>query len=113
MKLIIRNVMKTIKKTTTLLLLIILGHLTACKKTEGEIENYDFHGKGKIIVLEASYWQYGTHTIYIGNKLYALKSSNIDLYKYNNDSVTIWGNKDQQYPLEGGPELIDVKRIKK
>lgn len=87
--------------------------MTGCEKTEGETGNYDFQGKGKIIVLEASYWQYGIHTIYIDNKLYALKSSNIDLYKYNNDSVAIWGHRDQLYPLEGGRELIDVKKIEK
>lgn len=100
-------------KSTTLLLLLVLGLLTNCKKVEGENGNYEFQGKGEIKELRASAWQYGTHTIYIDNKLYALKSDNINLYKYNKKYVTIWGNKDEKYPIDGGPEYINVKRISK
>ncbi len=85
----------------------------SCKKPESVLEDYQFEGKGKIIELEASYWQYGTHTISIDNKFYALKSDKIDLYKYNSNNVTIWADKIIGYPIGDGPEFLLVKRISK
>lgn len=96
-----------------LLLLCVLGFFTDCKKFDAETENFIFQGKGEIKILQASYWQYGTHTVYINNKLYALKSDNLNLYEYNNKYVTLWGDKVENYPLGGGPQYINVKKIKR
>ena len=57
-------------------------------------------------------YQYGTHTISSNDKLYALKSSTLDLNKYLKQNVTIIGNKIEGYPIEGGPDYIEVIRIK-
>ncbi|RMF01783.1 MAG: hypothetical protein D6772_04330 [Bacteroidetes bacterium] len=53
-------------------------------------------------------YQYGTHTL--GG--YALRSSTIDLDQYVDLQVEVIGRKVDGYPLEGGPELIEVERIK-
>jgi ecotin len=52
-------------------------------------------------------YQYGTHTI----GKFALKSSKVDLKKYEGKKVTIIGKKVPGYPLDGGPELIEVSKI--
>lgn len=57
-------------------------------------------------------YQYGTHTISSGDKIYALKSSTIDLNKYLKQNVTIIGEKISGYPIEGGPDYIEVVKIK-
>ena len=53
-------------------------------------------------------YQYGTHTI----SGYALRSSTITLDDYINQNVTIVGSKIEGYPVDGGPEFIEVKKIK-
>jgi hypothetical protein len=98
-------------KYLIVLLLAVLISFSHCKSLDGKKGNYNFHGKGIIKKLEITTWQYGTHTIDIGDKFYALKSDNIDLNKYNDQVVSIWGNKIEGYPVDGGPEYIDVKRI--
>jgi hypothetical protein len=57
-------------------------------------------------------YQYGTHILTTDNKIYALKSSNIDLNKYNGKHVTVTGKKLEGYPVENGPELIEVTELK-
>lgn len=56
-------------------------------------------------------YQYGTHKIKAEDITYALKSSKINLNDYTDKSVTIKGTKVSGYPLEGGPELIEVLEI--
>lgn len=53
-------------------------------------------------------YQYGTHTI----SGYALRSSSVTLDDYVNQNVTIVGQKVEGYPVDGGPEFIDVEKIK-
>ena len=57
-------------------------------------------------------YQYGTHTLTSGDKMYALKSSTVDLNKFNGKSVVVKGKKVDGYPVENGPELIDVTEVK-
>lgn len=68
---------------------------------------------GIIERIEISTWQYGTHTLNDenGKILFALRSSDIDLNKYQNKKVIIWGNKISGYPVDGGPIYIDVKKV--
>lgn len=56
---------------------------------------------------------YGTHTILNKDKIYALRSSTINLDHYVNQTVTIKGNKIKGYPVDGGAEYIDVKEVRK
>jgi len=69
---------------------------------------------GFIKKIEASTWQYGTHTLNNnqGRVLYALKSKNHDLDDYNDEKVNISGYIVEGYPVDGGPEYIDVRTIK-
>ena len=55
-----------------------------------------------------TFYQYGTHTI----EGYALRSSTIDLNDYIGQRVTIQGRLVEGYPLEGGPELLEVIKVK-
>lgn len=53
-------------------------------------------------------YQYGTHTL--GD--YALKSSTVSLNDFVNKNVTITGYKVAGYPIEGGPDYIEVESVK-
>lgn len=57
-------------------------------------------------------FQYGTHLLKMQDKVCALKSSSINLDNYLGIQVILKGNKVAGNPLEGGPELIEVKEIK-
>lgn len=66
---------------------------------------------GEISPLGMTTFQYGTHTINADNKTYALKSTAVKLDDYAHKLVTLKGKKVSGYPLEGGPELIEVSEI--
>jgi hypothetical protein len=56
-------------------------------------------------------YMYGTHVL-VGAKTYALKSDTIDLNKYIGKKVTVSGELLSGYPLSGGPEFMNVDRIR-
>ncbi|MDP6922213.1 MAG: hypothetical protein QGH06_04480 [Lutibacter sp.] len=53
-------------------------------------------------------YQYGTHTV----SGYALRSSVVILDDYVNQNVTLVGHKIDGYPVDGGPDYIEVEEIK-
>ena len=53
-------------------------------------------------------YQYGTHTI----SGYALRSNSVTLDDYINQYVTVVGHKINGYPVDGGPDYIEVDEIK-
>lgn len=57
---------------------------------------------------------YGTHVLTNdhGQTLYALKSSSVKLDDYIDKNVEISGSKIEGYPIDGGPEYIEVSKIK-
>ena len=57
-------------------------------------------------------YQYGTHILISNDKQYALKSSTLDLNKYQKQYVTILGERIAGYPVSGGPEYLEVVKIK-
>ena len=63
---------------------------------------------GTIQKQEITTYQYGTHTI----SGFALSSSSIALDDYINQNVTIVGYKIDGYPVDGGPDYIEVEEIK-
>ncbi|MFC3559412.1 hypothetical protein [Pedobacter jamesrossensis] len=67
---------------------------------------------GTIEKIGITTFQYGTHLLKAENKTYALKGGSINLDQYLNRKVTIKGGKISGYPLEGGPEFIDVTLVK-
>ncbi len=52
-------------------------------------------------------YQYGTHTI----SGYALRSSSVTLDNYVDQKVTVVGYKIDGYPVDGGPDYIEVESI--
>ncbi len=63
---------------------------------------------GKIQQQGMTTYQYGTHRI----AKYAIRSSTIDLDNYIGQTVTIIGQLIEGYPIEGGPEFLEVVDIK-
>lgn len=85
---------------------------TGCKKTAEGTPTGSITVIGKLEVQGATTYQYGTHTIKNIDQFYTLKSSTIRLDDYAGKSVTLTGNSVSGYPLEGGPELLNVVSIK-
>lgn len=58
-------------------------------------------------------YQYGTHILVDvnGNTLYALKSDVLPLNKYMGRKVQLQGVPVEGYPLEGGPDYLEVVTI--
>jgi len=77
----------------------------------------DANGKGQVTLsgkLEAlgmSTFQYGTHILSSGKQIYALKSSKLDLKAHEGKEVIVKGVKVAGYPVDGGPDFIDVQEI--
>jgi len=63
---------------------------------------------GVLEELGITTFQYGTHTI--GG--YALRSSSVSLDDFVGQSVTVVGTKIAGYPVDGGPEYLDVTEVK-
>jgi hypothetical protein len=68
---------------------------------------------GIVQKIEMSAWMYGTHTLNdsSGKPLYALKSTSFDLDIYENKKVEISGDLIDGYPVDGGPEYLNVTGI--
>ena len=52
-------------------------------------------------------YQYGTHVM----PGYALRSSTIDLDQYVGQNVTVRGYLIESYPVENGPEYLEVEEV--
>jgi hypothetical protein len=63
---------------------------------------------GTIQQLEITSFQYGTHVI----SGYAIRSKIINLDKYIGQTVTAIGQLIEGYPIEGGPEFLEIHEIK-
>lgn len=96
-------------KKILFLLAISIISLAACTK-KFETENA-VRLNGKIEKLEMTTFQYGTHLIKSGGKSYALTSKRVNLDSSIGKEVVLKGTKVKGYPLEGGPELIEVHTI--
>ena len=57
-------------------------------------------------------YQYGTHILTDGGKtLFALRGDRLTLDEYVGKRVRITGSRIAGYPLGGGPDYLDVKRV--
>lgn len=81
------------------------------KDSTGSTASYPFQFKGLIKKPEVTSYMYGTHTITGSDKTYALQSTTINLDQYINKNVTVKGTRIEGYPVDGGPEFIDVKAV--
>lgn len=61
-------------------------------------------------------YQYGTHVLINSNgqTVYGLisRKSKLNLDKYINKNVVIKGHKIKGYPIDGGPEYLEVTKVK-
>jgi len=92
------------------LLAFLFVTASSCGKTEpGSVK-----ATGTLRKQGASAHQYGTHVLIDANGqlLYALRSRKADLDKYDNKSVEVRGRKIKGYPVDGGPEYLEVSKVK-
>ena len=68
--------------------------------------------EGTIEAIGMTSWQYGTHTITNDEDFYALRSKTVKLDQYEGKTVTIVAQKIDGYPVDGGPEFLEVLKIK-
>ncbi|WP_131536809.1 hypothetical protein [Pedobacter nototheniae] len=95
-----------------LVLSLFVAVFSSCSSLNSTTTGRSITLTGKIEKLGMTTFQYGTHLLKTENKTYALKSDAIKLDQYVDKSVTIKGKKVAGYPLEGGPELIEVTLVK-
>lgn len=97
------------KKALFLFLLFFMALAFSCKRES----TVDTELTGLIQKQTASFYQYGTHVLVVNSSIqYALTSDVVNLDQYVNQNITITGNKISGYPVDGGPEYIDVQGVK-
>lgn len=99
------------KKAFLLVLSVFVVSMSSCSTMKNSATAKMLTLSGTIEEAGMTTYQYGTHKIKSEDKIYALKSSKINLNDYTKKSVTIKGTKVSGYPLEGGPELVEVLEI--
>ena len=85
--------------------------ITSC--SSGNSQDSGLTYSGVIKPSGMTTYQYGTHTITTDDSFYALKSETIDLQDFEGESVTIKAKRIEGYPLEGGPEYLEVMQVSK
>lgn len=93
-------------------ILLICFLAAGCKKGTKETGDVNVTLTGIVKVQSFTTYQYGTHTITNIDQFYALKSSTVSLDDYKDKSVTLTGRKIKGYPVDGGPEYLNVISIK-
>lgn len=92
-----------------ILLAVLITLSFSCKK------NNNLNAlKGIVKAQGITTYMYGTHVLTNdqGQTLYALHSSSVKLDDYIDKHVEISGSKIEGYPIDGGPEYIEVSKIK-
>lgn len=84
---------------------ILIVALNSCSKSDQSISF-----TGKIEKQGMTTYQYGTHTISNGTSTYALRSSAIKLENFEGKNTTITAKKIAGYPIEGGPDFLEVTK---
>jgi hypothetical protein len=100
-----------LKNSTTFL---IITFFFICAAYAGDMDkSHPITSTGIIKKQGITTYMYGTHVLLDdkGKTLYALKSANINLDKYIDKKVTVKGDLIEGYPVEGGPNFLDVKSI--
>lgn len=89
------------------ILLVLYISIAACNNDDEIVK-----ATGMLEKQGITTYQYGTHVLKTNDRVYALQSSDITLDSFTNDIVTIWGEKIEGYPIEGGPVYLEVHTIK-
>lgn len=91
---------------TVLILTFLMSNFLGCDKTQM------VEVKGLLEKQGVTTYMYGTHTISNNNIYYALRSETINLDNYIGQNVIIIGEPIEGYPIDSGPEYLDVKEVK-
>lgn len=94
------------------LLFTITAVLTSCSTVRKPVDSGQVQLQGTLEATGMTTYQYGTHTLTAAERSYALKSSQVDLKVYEGKKVSIKGTKVAGYPVENGPDLIQVTAVK-
>ncbi|WP_147273589.1 hypothetical protein [Pedobacter chinensis] len=94
-----------------LILSLFIAVISSCSSMRNTAEGEAISLTGRIEKLGVTTYQYGTHVINANGKPYVLKSSAVILDTYVDKQVTLRGVKVAGYPIEGGPELIEVSEV--
>lgn len=94
-----------------LLFSVVLG-LSACSP-QRNIGSSNVELTGTVQESGMTTYQYGTHTLQTSDRKFALKSDSLDLNIFVGQKVTVKGTKVEGYPVENGPELINVINVKR
>lgn len=100
-----------VKRTAYILVAVfVLAVTPSCKK---ETEFRVTKDIGTIQKQGITTYQYGTHVLLddSGQTSYALKSDKLNLDDYVNKLVEVKGHLVKDYPVDGGPEYLDVTRV--
>jgi hypothetical protein len=89
---------------TVAILAVVL--LLSCTRTRASLEL-----TGTLTRQGVTTYQYGTHVLLVNSAPYALESSTVDLDQYINQTVTIIGDPEPGFPMDGGPALIEVRAV--
>ena len=100
-------------KSITFILLAATLCLASCTKEQLRVPetDYPFAFTGLLKKAGVSSYMYGTHTISTEGHTYAVRSTTINLNNYVNQNIKVKGEKIAGYPVDNGPEYIDVKAI--
>ena len=98
------------KKFFILMMIFTALILSSCDLLESE---ESASAAGKLSKLDGSPWMYGTHIISDNESYakYALKSSKINLDNYDGKTVIVFGTKVKGYPVDSGPDYMEVTRV--
>jgi hypothetical protein len=99
------------KKALVLVLSVVIAGLSSCSIVKSSSISEDVTLTGTIQEMGMTTFQYGSHKIKSADKTFALKSSKVQLADFTDKAVTLKGTKVVGYPIEGGPELIEVSSI--
>lgn len=91
---------------------LFIAVISGCSTTNNAQSGESVTVQGTVAKMGMTTFQYGTHLLEAGEKSYALKAENINLDNYLNKKVTIKGKKVPGYPVEGGPDFVDVTLVK-
>ena len=94
-----------------IILSLFVAVMSSCGSMRSSATGESVSMEGKITKLGMTTFQYGTHSINYAGKPFALRSSSLNLDNYVDRQVTLKGVKVDGYPVEGGPELIDVSEV--
>lgn len=99
--------MKSLKSFAFIFALFAITTVS-CKK---ETISSQLEITGTIAKTGITTYQYGSHTITDDNSFYALRSTAVNLDDYVGQEVTIFGEIVDGYPVDGGPDFIEVTQV--